>query len=161
MTDLEDTIVALSSAPGPGARAIVRLSGPGVLDLLGCVFVAEAALTLERGRREGTVRLPGLASDLPADLYLWAAPRSLTGQYVGELHVFSCPPLVEFLIAELLRAGGRAARPGEFTLRGFLAGKLDLTRAEAVLGVVEAGNRAELKQALAQLAGGVTRPLHE
>src|SRR5262249_43238250 len=56
--------------------------------------------------------------------------------------------------AELLRAGARAARPGEFTLRGFLAGKLDLTRAEAVLGVVEAGSRAELKQALALLAGG-------
>src|SRR5205085_7488372 len=75
--------------------------------------------------------------------------------------LLSCPPLVDVLIAELLRAGARAAHPGEFTLRGFLAGKLDLTRAEAVLGVVEAGSRAELKQALAQLAGGVTRPLHE
>src|SRR6185436_4781981 len=69
------------------------------------------------------------------------------------------PPLVEVLITQLLDAGARAARPGEFTLRAFLAGKLDLTRAEAVLGVIEAGNRDELKQALAQLAGGVTRPL--
>src|SRR5207245_2963485 len=49
--------------------------------------------------------------------------------------------------------------PGEFTLRAFLAGKLDLTRAEAVLGIIEAGNRQELKQALAQLAGGVALPL--
>jgi len=66
---------------------------------------------------------------------------------------------VELLIAQLLQAGARAAQPGEFTLRAFLAGKLDLTRAEAVLGVIEAGNRAELRQALTQLAGGVTRPL--
>src|SRR4051794_5441923 len=161
MTDLEDTIVALSSAPGPGARAVVRLSGPGVPEVVDRVFVTDAPLPLERCRREGTVRLPGLASELPADLYLWPAPRSLTGQHVAELHLLSCPPLVDVLIAELLRAGARAARPGEFTLRGFLAGKLDLTRAEAVLGVVEAGSRAELKQALAQLAGGVARPLHE
>src|SRR5262249_1635970 len=62
-------------------------------------------------------------------------------------------------IAALLGGGARAARPGEFTLRALLAGKLDLTRAEAVLGVIEAGSRDELKEALAQLAGGVARPL--
>jgi tRNA modification GTPase len=161
MTDLEDTIVALATAPGPGPRAIVRLSGPDVLDVVGRVFVGESPLVLERGRYEGAVRLPGFVSDLPADLYLWPAPRSFTGQHIAELHLLSCPPLVDVLIAELLRAGARAARPGEFTLRGFLAGKLDLTRAEAVLGVVEAGSRAELKHALAQLGGGVARPLQE
>src|SRR5204863_2373202 len=80
---------------------------------------------------------------------------------VAELHVLSSPPLVELLVAQLLAQGARAARPGELTMRGFLAGKLDLTRAEAVLGVIEAGSRAELKQALTQLAGGVTRPLQE
>ncbi len=167
MTDLEDTIVALSSAPGPGARAVVRLSGPEVLAIVGRVFVSGEPLALARRRHEGTVRLTGLTSDLPADLYLWPAPHSYTGQHVAELHLLSCPPLVDILIAELLRAGGapataaRAARPGEFTLRGFRAGKLDLTRAEAVLGVIEAGSRTELKQALAQLAGGVARPLQE
>ena len=61
--------------------------------------------------------------------------------------------------AQLLQAGTRAARPGEFTLRAFLAGKLDLTRAEAVLGVIEADDADELKQALTQLAGGLARPL--
>jgi tRNA modification GTPase len=69
--------------------------------------------------------------------------------------------LIDLLVAQLLQAGARAAQPGEFTLRAFLAGKLDLTRAEAVYGVIEAGNRAELKQALTQLAGGVARPLQE
>ena len=161
MTDLQDPIVALSSAPGPGARAIVRLSGPDLLSLLGPLFSAAEPLVLERRRWEGTVRLEGVTAALPADLYLWPAPHSFTGQDVAELHTLSCPPLVELLIAALLRAGARAARPGEFTLRGFLAGKLDLTRAEAVLGVIEAGSRAELKHALSQLAGGITRPLQE
>ncbi|MCI0460285.1 MAG: tRNA modification GTPase, partial [Gemmataceae bacterium] len=107
----------------------------------------------------GYVRLPGVTSPLPADLYVWPAPRTYTGQELAELHLVSCPPLVELLIAQLLGAGARAAQSGEFTLRGFLAGKLDLTQAEAVLGVIEAGNRDELKQALTQLAGGVAGPL--
>src|SRR5437588_2640966 len=119
MTDLEDTIVALSSAPGPGARAVVRLSGPGALDVVGRVFVADAPLGLERCRREGAIRLPELASDLPADLYLWPAPRSFTGQHVAELHLLSCPPLVEVLIAELLQAGARAARPASLPCAAF------------------------------------------
>src|SRR5262249_22951126 len=102
-----------------------------------------------------------LNSPLPADLYYWPAPRSYTGQDVVELHTIGSPPLVDLVIAECLGAGARAAQPGEFTLRAFLAGKLDLTRAEAVLAVIEAGSRDELQVALAQLAGGVTRPLQE
>jgi tRNA modification GTPase len=78
---------------------------------------------------------------------------------MAELHVLSCQPLVELLLAEMMSAGARAAQPGEFTLRAFLAGKIDLTRAEAVLGVIEATNAQELKQALAQLAGGMAQPL--
>src|SRR5262249_52877972 len=82
-----------------------------------------------------------------------------TGQDVVELHTVSCPPLIDLLVSDLLRAGARAAQAGEFTLRGFLAGKLDLVKAEAVLGVIEAGSREELKNALGQLAGGVSGPL--
>ena len=161
MTDLEETIVALSSAPGPGARAIVRLSGVDVLSCLRNLFSPDDPVERRQGRWSGSLRLAQLHSALPADLYLWASPHSYTGQDLAELHVLSSPPLTELLLAELLAAGARAARPGELTMRGFLAGKLDLTRAEAVLGVIEAGNRAELKQALGQLAGGVTRPLRQ
>ena len=107
----------------------------------------------------GSVRLSGVHSPLPADLYLWPAPHTYTGQDLAELHTVSSPPLVERLIADLLAAGARAARPGEFTLRAFLAGKKDLPRAEAVLAVLEAGTDADLRRALAQLAGGVTQPL--
>ena len=96
---------------------------------------------------------------MPADLLVWPAPRTYTGQEMAELHTISSPPLLELLIAELLNAGARAAQPGEFTLRAFLAGKRDLPRAEAVQAVIAAGNRQELKHALAQLAGGMTQPL--
>jgi tRNA modification GTPase len=160
--DLQDTIVALASASGAGARAVIRLSGPDAARLAAAVLTApEPIRPLERRRYEAAAPLPGVASPLPVDLYLWPAPRSYTGQHVAELHTLACPPLVEQLIARLLKAGARAAQPGEFTLRAFLNGKLDLTRAEAVRSVIEAGSRAELKQALAQLAGGLTRPLQE
>jgi len=155
---LDDTIVALSSAPGPGARAIVRLSGPAACAIVDRVFTAEPADA--RGRLvSGHLRLTGVRSPLPADRYLFAAPHSYTGQDCIELHTVSSPPLIELLIADLLMAGARSAQPGEFTLRAFLAGKKDLTRAEAVLAVIDAGTDADLKAALAQLAGGVARPL--
>jgi tRNA modification GTPase len=159
---LEDTIVALATAAGPGARAIVRISGPNTLNVVASVF--RSAEALEPKRRvlvEGELLLAALASTLPASVYFWPAPHSYTGQDVAEIHTLSSPPLLELLIAALLQAGARAAQPGEFTMRAFLAGKVDLTRAEAVVGVIEAGNRNELKQALTQLAGGVGRPMQE
>jgi tRNA modification GTPase len=156
----EDTIVALSSAPGPGLRAIVRLSGPQALRIARAVFHADGDVVADKRRRyDGSLRLPGLHSPLPADLYVAPAPRTYTGQELVEIHSISCPPLVELLISTLLTAGARAAKPGEFTLRAFLAGKLDLPRAEAVLGVIEAADHDQLRDSLAQLAGGVTRPL--
>jgi tRNA modification GTPase len=159
---LDDTIAALATVPAPGGRAITRLSGPDAVAVVTSVFTSTQELTLTRRCLvTGELRLPGIDAPLPADLYLWPAPHSYTGQHVAELHTLSCPPLLDVLIAALLKAGARAAQPGEFTMRAFLAGKLDLTRAEAVLGVIEAGSRDELKQALGQLAGGLARPLHE
>jgi tRNA modification GTPase len=160
--DPQDTIVALASAPGPGGRAILRLSGPSSLALANTLFSAEQLPSgRERAWHTGVVHLPGVAALVPADLYVWPAPHTYTGQDLAELHTLSCPPLVDLMIAQLLNAGARAAQPGEFTLRAFLAGKLDLTRAEAVLGVIEAGSREELRHALKQLAGGVSQPLLE
>lgn len=157
---LDDTIVALASAAGPGARAVVRLSGPEALRIIQAVFTASGEFDpASRRLIAGSIRLPALTAPLPADLLWWPAPRTYTGQPMAELHLVSSSPLVELLIAALLDAGARAAGPGEFTLRAFLAGKRDLPRAEAVHAVVAAADRAELTQALAQLAGGVTRPL--
>src|SRR4051812_1444232 len=156
MTPLDDTIVALASAPGPGARAVVRLSGPDSRRVVGAVF---DPMPTGRAMAHGNLRLPGLHSPLPAMVYSTPGPRSYTGQDCVEVHTISSPPLVDLLVGSLLDAGARAAGPGEFTMRAFLAGKKDLTQAEAVLAVIEAGTDDELEQALAQLAGGVTRPL--
>jgi len=107
----------------------------------------------------GSLRLTGVYSPLPATLYFFAGPRSYTGQDIAEIHTIGSPPLVERLVADLLSSGARPARPGEFTMRAFLAGKKDLPQAEAVQAVIEAGTDADLGAALTQLAGGVSQPL--
>jgi tRNA modification GTPase len=160
LPDLDDTIVALASAPGPGARAIVRLSGKAVSLVVRAVLPDFEREPLGgRQWQEVSIRLPEVASPLPAEIYYWPAPKTYTGQDLVEIHTLSSPPLVQLLIAQCLNAGARAAQPGEFTMRAFLAGKLDLTRAEAVLGVVSASSREQLKEALTQLAGGLAQPL--
>lgn len=154
----DETIVAMSSAPGPGTRAIVRVSGPGTRDVIAHAF--EPAFPDRRGYLvHGFLTLSGVLTPLPATLYFFPGPRSYTGQDLAELHTIGSPPLVERLVADLLTAGARAARPGEFTLRAFLAGKMDLTQAEAVNAVIEACTDADLRGALTQLAGGVSHPL--
>jgi tRNA modification GTPase len=160
VADIRETIVALSSAPGSGGRAIVRLTGPAALTCAENFFRSKSAIIKSRRLScSGQIQLPQIYSPLPAQLHFWPAPRTYTGQELVELHTISCPPLIDVLIAQLLNSGARAARPGEFTLRAFLAGKLDLTQAEAVLGIIEATSRAELGQALRQLAGGIAVPL--
>jgi tRNA modification GTPase len=87
---LDDTIVALATPPGPGARAIVRLSGPGCTAALRKVFSPVEQVPPPAGRLvSGTVSLPGVSSPLPAELYFWHAPHSYTGQDVAELHTLS------------------------------------------------------------------------
>ena len=167
----DDTIVAVSSAHGPGARAIVHISGPRAREVLEHVFRARQDPTPipqgERGKNAawgrflapGFLTLLGVHSPLPASLYFFPGPHSYTGQDLAELHTIGSPPFVERLVADLLGAGARPAQPGEFTLRAFLAGKKDLPQAEAVNAVIQAGNDADLEHALTQLAGGITQPL--
>ena len=107
----------------------------------------------------GDLRLPGLSSPLPCHAYLWPDGRSYTGQAVVEIHTLGSPPLLQLVLQSLCTAGARLAGPGEFTLRAFLAGRIDLTQAEAVLGVIDAGDAGALDVALRQLAGGLARPL--
>ena len=109
--------------------------------------------------RAGSLRVDGLRPLLPATLALWPAPRTYTGQNVAEIHLVGSTPLVSLVLAHCLGRGARLAEPGEFTLRAFLSGRIDLTRAEAVLGVIDAQNPAQLDAALEQLAGGLSGPL--
>jgi tRNA modification GTPase len=156
----QDTIAALATPSGAGGRAVVRVSGAEAWRV--AVAVCGPSVPRERPTRlvrTATLALPGLHSSLSVDVYFWHGPHSYTGQDVLEFHLLSSLPLVETLMTAVLDAGARAARPGEFTQRAFLAGKLDLTRAEAVLAVIDAADQHELKQALVHLAGGVARPM--
>jgi tRNA modification GTPase len=90
---------------------------------------------------------------------LWPTSRSYTGQPAAEIHTVGSRPLLESLLRRLFEAGARLAEPGEFTLRAFLSGRLDLTQAEAVLGVIDAADDRQFRLALAQLAGGLTGTL--
>src|SRR5439155_26457339 len=86
MRDPADTIVALASAPGPGARAIIRLSGPDSLRIAQSAFTSTSVIDAsQRHAYAGELRLPGLASPLPADLLVWPGPHSYTGQPMAEL----------------------------------------------------------------------------
>src|SRR4051812_11117915 len=96
---------------------------------------------------------------LPADLYYWPDARSYTREPLAEIHTLGSPALLASVLGTLSASGARQAQPGEFTLRTFLAGRIDLTQAEAVLGVIDARGRQQLEHALAQLAGGLARPL--
>jgi len=156
----DDTIVAQASALGAGQRGIVRLSGPTTRQVVASVFREfPHPWPAKRAMVHGHLTVPGIHSPIAADLYFSPAPRTYTGQDTAELHLVSSAPLIDALIAALLGAGARAARPGEFTLRAFLNGKKDLPQAEAVNAVIEAGSEDELRQALQQLAGGVMQPL--
>ena len=160
MLSLDDTICAVASAPGGSARGIVRLSGPRVADLLASTFeplVSTSSATAFSGR----IRLAAPMGELPGDLFFWPNERSYTRQPTAEFHTLGSPPLLAALIRTLCQQGARLAEPGEFTLRAFLAGRLDLTQAEAVLGVIDSTGRKPLEAALAQLAGGLSRPLAE
>jgi tRNA modification GTPase len=109
----------------------------------------------------GFAKLPSFHSLLPCEVYLWPDARSYTRQPTVEIQTLGSPPLLEGLLRAACAAGARLAEPGEFTLRAFLAGRLDLTQAEAVLGVVDAVDRRELNVALAQLAGGLSGALQD
>jgi tRNA modification GTPase len=149
---MDDTIAALSSPPGASARAVVRLSGPRAWDLAAGVFAPWPARPWTRA--SGALRLPGWP-EAPAVALGFRAPRSYTGQDAVELWVPGAPPLVRRLLLVLAELGARPAGPGEFTRRAFLAGRLDLTQAEAVLALTTAEDAAGLRAALRALEGGV------
>ncbi len=110
-------------------------------------------------RRSGRLRVDGLRRPLAVSIALWPEPRTYTGQPLAEIHASGSPPLLRQILAHCLGRGARLAEPGEFTLRAFLSGRIDLTQSEAVLGVIDARTPAQLDAALHQLAGGLASPI--
>ncbi len=146
----EDTIAALATAPGTGAVAIVRLSGPKARAIGLALTGVEAR---PRYAELCTFRGPaGEALDQGLVLY-FPAPRSYTGEDVVELHGHGGRVVSDALLARAYTLGARPAEPGEFTLRAFLNDKLDLLQAEAVADLVASGSLAAARAALRSLDG--------
>ena len=156
---LDDTIAAIASPPGGAARGIVRLSGPRARACLEAVFEPDPPADLAAVRVPaaiaGSAALDGFASRLPCELYWWPGPKSYTGQPVAEFHTLGSRPLLESLLAALGRRAPGWRSPGNSRSARFLSGRIDLTRAEAVLGVIDAADSRQLDAALSQLAGGL------
>lgn len=159
LSDSSDTIAAIASPPGGSARGIVRLSGPSAWALALQGFTPDQEGVATPRRIVGSYRLENLRPALRASVLLGRGPRTYTGQDSAEIHTMGSPPILELLLAHCLKRGARLAGPGEFTLRAFLSGRIDLTQAEAVLAVIDAHSRAQLDAALAQLAGGLAAPI--
>lgn len=141
-----DTIAAIATAPGEGAIGIVRISGPDAFLVADGVFEPRAGIPPSRREAErivvGRVVEGGEVID-DAVLLPFRAPRSYTGQDSVELHTHGGPAVLRRVLEACLHHGARSAGPGEFTLRAFLAGKLNLVQAESVLSIVQAsGERA-------------------
>ncbi len=160
----EDTIVATASPHGSGIRGIVRLSGPNAIECAAVSFQPDPgertpdSLTIADATT-GQLNCDGLA--VPGRMLVWPTESSFTRQPSVEFHTFGTGPVLDIVVQQFCRHGARAAEPGEFTMRAFLSGRLDLTQAEAVLAVIDAKNRKQLDVAIDQLAGGLGSRLDE
>lgn len=164
--DLSRTIVAVSSPWASAQRAIVRLSGPSTIQILQSVLDSDAdKARIEMGRRkvahqfETKMRLNWDGRRLPVSIYLWPNSHSFTGEPCAEVHLLGSLPLVERVVRCLIEVGASPAERGEFALRSFLAGKIDLVQAEAILGVIESTEVDQLQWALGQLGGNISGPV--
>ena len=159
MNTSTDTIVAPATASG-GAIAVIRLSGPEAIACCDRIFrgrkpLAEAAgHTLHYGE---VIDGDRTIDDVVAAIY--RAPHSYTGEDAVELSCHGSPYIVSEIIALLLRSGARMAQPGEFTIRAFLAGRMDLAQAEAVADLIASDSRASHAMASTQMRGGYSAAL--
>lgn len=157
----EDTIAALATPPGQGGIAIVRVSGGAARTCFDTLFRPAGAQKAESHRL-----LYGHVFDVEGHMIdecmgvLMLAPRSYTREDVAEFQVHGGDQVARQILAALYSLGVRPAEPGEFTRRAFLNGRVDLSRAEAVMRLIEAQGEAASRAALRQLNGGVSAFVH-
>ena len=156
---MNDTIAALSTAPFRSAIGILRLSGPDALPVALRVFHPRARQIRPRTAHYGAMLVGGAKLDEGLLLY-FPGPGSYTGEDVVELNCHGSPGALEAILEALYENGARPAMPGEFTRRAFLAGKLDLTQAEAVIDLIDSESAAAAKNAAAQLSGALGRQVN-
>lgn len=162
MTD-KYTICAVSTAPGTGAIAVIRLSGEDAITICDKVFVAAAKhKTLEHALANSLHFGTLMDGELPVDevvVGLFHAPHSYTGENVVEVSCHGAWYIQQKVMQLFLKNGARMARPGEFTLRAFMNGKMDLSQAEAVADVIASNSEASRRVAFNQMRGGFSHEL--
>ncbi len=157
---LSETIAALSTPPGVGAIGVIRLSGSAAIDITSRIFRGK-----DLHRQEGyTVHFGRIMDEAGSVLdevlvTLFRAPHSYTGEDTVELSCHGSPYILQEILQLLVRQGARLARPGEFTQRAFLHGKLDLTQAEAVADLIASTHRSAHDVAIRQMRGGIARQI--
>ncbi|WP_374679411.1 tRNA uridine-5-carboxymethylaminomethyl(34) synthesis GTPase MnmE [Hymenobacter sp. J193] len=158
---LSDTIVALSTPPGAGAIAVLRLSGPQAIQLTDGLFAGKR-LHEQPGHtlHYGTLRDEGRILD-EVVVSLFRGPHSYTREDVVEISCHGSDYIVQQVLAALVRRGARLAEAGEFTKRAFLHGAFDLAQAEAVADLIAADSALSHQVAMQQMRGGFSRELKD
>ena len=149
MFSTDDTIVAIATPPGRGGIGVVRLSGPNALT------VASALLVLDRPLEPRHATFARTREDQVVATY-FPAPHSYTGNDVVEISAHGNPVVLRQIVEHALTLGARLAEPGEFTLRAFLNGRIDLVQAEAVADLIDAATPRQARAAFDQLEGTLT-----
>lgn len=157
-----DTIVALATPSGAGAIAVIRISGSSALKIVSGVFRSEKGKILS-AQKSHTIHLGHIMEgEKVLDQVLvsvFKAPHSYTGEDVAEVSCHGSPFIQLQLLQLFLRNGARMAQAGEFTLRAFLNGKMDLSQAEAVADLIASENEASHQLAIQQMRGGFSNEL--
>ncbi len=163
MIHLEDTIVAISTAPGAGAIAVIRLTGPDSIAICDKVFKSVKKDKKLVEQRANSVHFGSLLDgnkELDEVLVtLFKAPNSFTGENTVEVSCHGAPFIQQKVLELFIRNGAKMAAPGEFTQRAFLNGKMDLSQAEAVADLIASRSEAARKVALQQMKGGFSNEL--
>jgi tRNA modification GTPase len=160
-----ETIVALATAPGMGAIAVVRLSGKDAFDIAEKVFVSAKGKKGLKAKKSHTLHFGKLMDDDKVVdevlLSLFKAPNSYTGEDVVEISCHGSVFIQQQVIQLLTKNGARLANAGEFTLRAFLNGKMDLSQAEAVADLVASDSASSHQLAMQQMRGGYSEEMKQ
>jgi len=153
--DLQDTIVALATPPGVGAIGVIRLSGKAAIEIANSVFYGKD-LTKQASHtiHLGTVRTEKQQIIDEVLMSLFVAPKSYTKENVVEVSCHGSSYIIQQLIQLFIEKGARMAQPGEFTLRAFLNGQMDLSQAEAVADLIASNSASAHALAMQQMRGG-------
>jgi tRNA modification GTPase len=162
LTNLSDTIVALATPPGVGAIGVIRLSGPEAIALTDRIFRGKKlARMASHTAHFGVIETPdGQAID-EVLVTIFHQNRSYTGQETTEISCHGSPFILQRIINLCLEQGARMADPGEYTLRAFLNGRMDLSQAEAVADLIASESEAAHAIALHQLRGGFKKEIQQ